>query len=296
MIRKVFVAMALSAFGLFATAQNDDELKSLEDFALDDDELFFGHVVVQSDITRTLKKPLKNGEVTAEDLKPLKIGLVTTYLFEEKFNSGRALMLYTYEKDGTSNYFFGKIAGPAIKGLLDAFDGSEVELLLPEDFLKTGEDKQRYAELGKKLSFSEPFSSAVKGKGDPSGGEFEFIYSMFKGGFSEKVADELAAFAKATDLDAVLTLELVTQYFAKSTNLSRVNLMLHGVNEFEKEGSQGLLMNVYTLHPDFMYPLITYKGGEVQDETYGGMGRMMNRIGKDYIKYLDESIDEVFAQ
>ncbi len=297
-MKKVLLALITSfVFIPFLLAQNsDEETKTLEDFSRIDKEAFFDHVVVQSDLEKALRKELKNGEVSIDDIRPKRIGLVSTYLYEEKFTKSQAMVLYIYEQDGGPNYFYDRIAGPAIDGLVKAFADSEVELLLPEDYLKTAEDRERYEKLGKKLSFSDPFSSAVKAKGgDPAGGRFQFIYSMFKMGYSDKVWNELADFAVAMDLDAVLTLEIVTEYFDKSINLGKINLMLHGANKLEKEGNRGLLYNIYTFYPDYMYPLAEIKGLKLGQEAYEGLGKIHERIGRDYIEYLDESLEEVFA-
>ena len=227
---------------------------------------------------------------------PKKIGVVSVYIFEEKFSSNKGLQIYTLNPDGSDCYFYKKIADPAIKGLKKSFQGSEIELLLPDEYIEGLTGTDRYNMLAKKLTFSDPFSSAVKGvDGKPAGEDFKFIYSMYREGISEKVWDELADFAVDMGLDAVLTVEIVTNYASKTTSLVRVNLMLHGINKNEKEGKQGLLLNTYALHPDYLYPLVTYQKGEAVEESYAGMGRLLERIGGDYQKYISESVNEAFG-
>ena len=294
MLRSLFYLFLLCCGSFYVRGQ--DELKSLKDFVLDDDELFFDHVVVQSDLAKNLKKEIKDGLVSPSDLIPKKIGVVSVYIYEEKFSSNRALQIYTLNPDGADCYFYNKIAGPAIAGLKKSFEDSDMELLLPEEYIEDLVGTDRYNVLAKRLSFSDPFSSAVKGaEASPSGKDFKFIYSMYREGYAEKVWDELADFAVDMGLDAVLTMEIVTTYVSKTTSLARINLMLHGVNKLEKEGKQGLLLNTYALHPDYMYPLVTYQKGEVAEESYAGMGRLLERIGADYQAYIPESINEAFG-
>ena len=168
----LFSAIFLSVH--FSHAQ--DDLKSLADFALESDDVFFDHVVVQTEASRILKKPLKNGEVSNSDLKPRKVGLVTVYIFEEKFTSAKGRLIYSYEKDGDPNYLFKRIAGPMVQNFEDAFSEGEIDLITPIEYLSDAQSKEKYQALGKKLSVSAPFTGAVKGEGDPSGGEYQFIY------------------------------------------------------------------------------------------------------------------------
>lgn len=278
------------------TYAQENEVQTILDFSNQSDEVLLGRVMVESDIAKELKKEIKAGVITKEDLKPTKIGLITTYLFEEKYTSRKSHIVYVYEGEGESAYFFNKIAKPAINGLKQAFDNSDIELLLPQQFLDSDEKKESYGDLAKKLDgIQDPFIGIVKDmKMNPSGEGFEFIYSMAMQGRSMKVANNLADFAEQMGLDAVLSLEISTVYQSKAVTFSGLRLILHGVKKTGRSGGKGLLLNTYTLMPDMYYPLAFIKGGEPEFEAYEGMDRIAERAGEDYIKYVDEFLEEAF--
>ncbi|MEM9329223.1 MAG: hypothetical protein AAGA85_26410 [Bacteroidota bacterium] len=291
LIISFFLLGSLSSF-----APSPEGVKTLADFAKDEDDIFLDHIIVQSELERSFGKAIADGAVSADDLRPKKVGLISTYLFEERFNFRKSHILYIYSKQGELDYFYHQIADPAVGGLKKAFADSNVELLMPEDYLKSQGDRRRYTELANEIQkLQVPFNATVKKNGlKPAANDFEFIYSMAMDGLSPKVANELATFADKMKLDAVLTMEIATEYRTSTINLSSINLVLHGVNELERINEQGVLYNTYSFFPDYYYPLVTIQGGKTFDEQYEGMDVILERIGEDYLKYVDESIDELF--
>ena len=287
----IFVIGSLSSF-----APSPESVKTLADFAKDDDDIFLDHIIVQSELEHSFGKAIEDGAVKADDLRPKRVGLISTYLFEERFNFRKSHILYIYSKRGQVDYFYHKIADPAIEGLRKSFAESDIELVMPDEYLKSQGDRRRYTELANEIQkIQVPFNSTVR-KNDlkPAANSFEFIYSMAMDGLSPKVANALAEFADKMKLDAVLTMEIATEYRTSTINLSSINLVLHGVNELERVNEQGVLYNTYSFFPDYYYPLVTIQGGQTLDEQYEGMDVILARIGTDYLGYLDESIAELF--
>ncbi len=293
---KVICAVLLLVPSLSSFAPSPEGVKTLADFSKEEDEVFLDHIIVQSELERSYKKAIEVGMVEAEDLKPKRIGLVSAYLFEERFNFRKSHILYLYSKRGELDYFYHRIADPAIEGLKKAFAESEVELLMPDEFLKSPSDERRYSLLAEEIQkLQVPFNSAVKKNGlQPAANDFEFVYAMAMDGLSPKVANSLAEFADKMKLDALLTLEIATEYRTSTINLSSINLVLHGVNELERVNDRGVLYNTYSFFPDYYYPLVTLKGGQTYDEQYEGIDVILERIGEDYINYVDESVEELF--
>lgn len=267
-----------------------DDIKTIKDFVKEPDEVFFGHVEVFTELSKTLKKEIRDGFVTQENLKPKKIGIVTTYLFEEKFTFRKAHFLYVHSNQGDKNYFFNKMAEPLVAGVKAAFEGSEVELLSPTDFLEAPYEQDEYEKLAKKLRTSDPFSQTIRDfKMDASGGEFEFIYTLSKEGESGKILDGLAEYAQEQGLDALLSIEINTKYMTKAVTFNGIHFTLHGVNP---ESKKGLLFNRYSLYSDMYYPVAFIKNGKLEWEDFEGFKELGQRAGKDYLTYIDDTVNE----
>lgn len=271
------------------------QVDGLLTFSKADDAVFFANKTVQSDLANTLSREIRAEILNHEDLKPQKIGLVTTYLFEERFNSRKAHLTYLYSKDGEKNYFFNRIADPVVQGLLQAFQGTHINLLTPAEFATSEKVKESYEALGENLVLSEAFSETVNEMDlQPSGEDFSFIYAYGMHGESLKIANALASFAETAELDALLSVEISTIYSTKNISLGTIRLIMHGVKPTGRSGAKGLLMNVYSFSADKNYPLVTIKGGKLSNEKYQGLMPAANRIGKNYIQYIDDHIEELF--
>ncbi len=275
---------------LACTLSAQDDIKTIKDFVQEPDEVFFGHVEVFTELSKTLKKEIRDGLVTTENLKPKKIGIVTTYLFEEKFTFRKAHFLYVHSNEGDKNYFFNKMAEPLVAGVKAAFEGSEVELLSPTDFLEAPYERDEYEKLAKKLRTSDPFAQTIRDFNmDASGGEFEFIYTLSKEGESGKIMDGLAEYAQEQGLDALLSIEINTKYMTKAVTFNGIHFTLHGVNPDSKKG---MLFHRYSLYSDMYYPVAFIKNGKLDWEDFEGFEVLGERAGKDYLNYIDETINE----
>ncbi len=282
-ISAFFLALA---FSLLA----QEEMKTIKDFVQTSDEIFFGQVEVFSDLSKSLKKEIKDGLVTRENLKPKKIGLITTYLFEEKFTFRKAHFLYIHSNEGEKNYFFQKMAEPLVEGVKAAFEGTEIELLSPSQFLEAPHHKDAYEKLAKKLKTMDPFVQTINDyKMNASGGEFEFIYTLSKDGESSKIMDGLAEYASQQGFDAIMSIEINTKYMTKAVTFNGLHFTLHGINPNSKKG---LLFNRYSLYSDMYYPIALIKNGKLDWEDFEGFETLGQRAGKDYIKYIDETVIE----
>lgn len=280
----------LLALTTFLNAQ--DDIKTVEDFVKESDEVFFGHVEVYSNLSKSLKKEIRDGLVTQDNLKPKKIGLVTTYIFEEKFTFRKAHFLYIHSNEGNKNYFFDKMAAPLVAGVKATFQDSEIELLSPADFLEAPYEQDEYEKFAKKLKTADPFTQTLREyKMDASGGEFEFIYTLSKEGESGKVMDGLAEYAVEQGFDAILSIEINTKYMTKAVTFNGLHFTLHGVNPDSKKG---LLFHRYSLYSDMYYPVAFIKNGKLNWQDFEGFKELGVRAGKDYINYIDETVKEAF--
>ena len=270
--------------------------KTLADFTKEKDEIFLRNVFVDSDIKKVLKREIKEGLVTPENLTPLKIGLITTYLYEEKYIFPKSHILYLHSNtDGGSPYFVEKITLPSIKGLKDALIDNGFQLLEPSEFLSSAEIKD-YKDLAEKTNrVNDLFVRTVKeAKLSPAPSGYEFIYSMALDGRSGKVSDNFGEFARKMGLDAVLSLEIGTVYQKKTIYLSQVIISMHSWVKDNQGKYKSLLMNIYQFSPDFYYPIIGIVNGKAAHENLVGFEELANRIGKDYCSYINESIKSAF--
>lgn len=275
-------------FAISLAAQ--DDIETIQDYVKKSDEVFFGHVDVYSDLSKTLKKEIRDGLVTEENLKPKKIGLITTYLFEEKFTFRKAHFLYVHSNEGEKNYFFNKMATPLVEGVKAAFEGSEIELLSPSDFLEAPHEQDEYQQLAKKLRTADPFSKTIRDyKMDASGGEFEFIYTLSKDGESGKIMDGLAEYAMEQGFDAVLSIEINTKYMTKAVTFNGIHFTMHSINP---ETEKGFLFNKYSLYSDMYYPVAFIKNGKLDWQDFQGFQALGERVAKDYLTYINETVEE----
>lgn len=284
----IFAILLALSTSLYA----QDDMKTIKDFVQESDEAFFGHVEVFSELSKTLKKDIRDGLVTKENLKPKKIGIVTAYLFEEKFTNNKALFPYVYSDGNQDDYFFSKMGNPLVEGVKDAFEGSEIELLSPSQFLETPAEQEAYEKLAKKLRTGDPFVQTMKeNKLNASGGEFEFIYTLSKDGESGKIIDGLAEYALEQGFDALLSIEIDTKYMSKAVTFNGLQFTLHSLNPNSKKG---ILFNRYSLFADMYYPLAYVKGSRIESEDFDGFKELGERAGKDYIKFIDATVEQAF--
>ena len=108
------------------------------------------------------------------------------------------------------------------------------------------------------------------------------------------IADVLADLANQLGLDALLTVELATLYQTNTISFSSVNFLLHGVNQLEPEGEQGLLLTSYSLYPDYPYPVVSIRNGKTYNERFGSYRQLMERSVADYLSFTEEEIDDLF--
>lgn len=267
-----------------------EDMETVKDFVNKPDEVFFGHVDVYSDLSKSLKKEIKDGLVTKDNLKPRKIGIVTTYFFEEKFTFRKAHFLYVHSKEGNKNYFFDKMAEPLVAGVKAAFEGSEIELLSPSDFLEAPYEQDEYEKLAKKLRTADPFAQTIRDfKMDASGGEYEFIYTLSKQGESGKIMDGLAEYALEQEFDAILSIEINTKYMTKAITFNGLHFTLHSI---KPDSKKGVLFNRYSLYSDMYYPVAFIKNGNLEWEDFQGFEELGKRAGADYLQYIDETVRE----
>lgn len=195
------------------SGQND--VKTIQDYVNETDEVFFGEVQLFSNLSKTLKKEIREGSVTAQNLKPKRIGLITTYMFDEKFTSRQSHFIYVHSENEEVNYFFNQMGEPLVEGVKSAFQNADFELVTPSAFITNTEEQEEYEKLAKQLKTADPFAQTIRDYGmNASGGEFEFIYTLSKDGESSKIMDGLADYAKTQGLDAVLSIEINT-FFKK---------------------------------------------------------------------------------
>jgi len=281
----VCLILAISAFG-------QDDIETIQDFVQKSDDVFFSHVNAYSDLSKSLKKEIRDGLVTKDNLKLKKVGIVTTYLFEEKFNNNKALFQYVYSNGDDENYFFSKMASPLVEGVKLAFEESEIELLSPTQFLDSPDKQEAYQKLAKKLRTSDPFVQMIKDKKlEASGNEFEFIYTLSKEGESGKIADGLAEYAVELGFDAFLSIEINTKYMSKAVTFNGLQFTLHSVNPASKKG---LLFNRYSLFADMFYPIAFVKGSKIESEAFSGFKELGERAAKDYLKFIDSTVEQAF--
>ena len=270
--------------------------KSFVEFIGEGDKIFFDGVYANSNLDKDLKAEIKQKTVTKENLKPKRIGLISMYVFEENFQRRKAHLTYIYSKEGELNYFVNNISSSALQGLTTAFQGSEYELVMPEDFLNTNDKQAAFdATLEELNGLSDPFLQAVTGYDLQPNGEGQlFVHNWIEEGTNGYVADLMAQLAQDLGLDALLTVKLSTLYQTRNISFSSVNFLLHGINAGAPEEEQGVVLSNYVLYPDYPYPFVSVRNGKTSSERFGAYRKLLERSGKDFLKFTTEEIDDAF--
>ena len=270
--------------------------KSFVEFIGEGDKIFFDGVYANSNLDKDLKAEIKQKTVTKENLKPKRIGLISMYVFEENFQRRKAHLTYIYSKEGELNYFVNNISSSALQGLTTAFQGSEYELVMPEDFLNTNDKQAAFdATLEELNGLSDPFLQAVTGYDLQPNGEGQlFVHNWIEEGTNGYVADLMAQLAQDLGLDALLTVKLSTLYQTSNISFSSVNFLLHGINAGAPEEEQGVVLSNYVLYPDYPYPFVSVRNGKTSSERFGAYRKLLERSGKDFLKFTTEEIDDAF--
>lgn len=270
--------------------------KTFVEFIGESDRIFFDGVFANSNFAKDFKSEIKQKTITKNDLKPKRIGLVSMYLFEENFQRRKAHLTYIYSKEGELNYFVNNISNNALQGLTAAFEGSGYELVLPEEFLKGNDAQAAFdAAVEEVNSLSDPFLQAVENYDlTPSADGQLFVHNWVEEGTNGYVADVMAQLAKDLGLDALLTIKISSLYQTNTISFSSVDYLLHGINPAGAELEQGIILSNYMLYPDYPYPFVSVRNGKTSSERFGAFRKLVERSGKDFLKFTTDEIDDAF--
>lgn len=270
--------------------------KTFVEFIGESDKIFFDGVYANSNLAKDLKAPIRQKTVTAENLKPKKVGLISMYVFEENFQRRKAHLTYIYSKEGELNYFINNISKNALQGLTTAFSGSEYDLVTPDAFLNSADKKAAFdATMEEIEGLSDPFLQAVNNYQLTPNAEGQlFVHNWIEEGTNGYVADLMAQLAKDLGLDALLTVKVSTLYQTNTISFSSVNFLMHGINPSAPEEEQGLVLSNYVLYPDYPYPFVSVRNGKTSSERFGAFRKLVERSGKDFLVFTTEEIDDLF--
>ncbi len=270
--------------------------KSFVEFIGESDRIFFDGVFANSSFAKDFKSEIKQKSLTKENLTPKRIGLISMYVFEENFQRRKAHLTYIYSKEGELNYFVNNISKNALQGLKTAFDGSAYELVLPEEFLKgNGAQEALDATLEEINSLSDPFTQTINSYDLTPNAEGQlFLHNWLEEGTNGYVADLMAQLAQDLGLDALLTVKVSSLYQTNTISFSSVDFLLHGINPAAPELEQGIILSNYMLYPDYPYPFVSVRNGKTSSERFGAFRKLLERSGKDFLKFTTEEVDDAF--
>ncbi|MDW3192285.1 MAG: hypothetical protein R8G66_07970 [Cytophagales bacterium] len=270
--------------------------KTFVEFIGESDRIFFDGVFANSTFAKDHKAEIKQKAITKANLAPKRIGLISMYVFEENFQRRKAHLTYIYSKEGELNYFINNISSNALQGLTAAFEGSGYELVLPEEFLKGANAKAALdATLEEVSTFSDPFIQAIQSYDlTPSAEGQLFVHNWVEEGTNGYIADLMAQLAKDLGLDALLTVKISSLYQTNTISFSSVDFLMHGINPAGDELEQGIILSNYMLYPDYPYPFVSVRNGKTSSERFGAFRKLLERSGKDFLKFTTDEIDDAF--
>lgn len=270
--------------------------KSFVEFIGESDRIFFDGVFANSNFAKDYKAEIKQKAITQDNLTPKRIGLISMYLFEENFQRRKAHLTYIYSKEGELNYFVNKISSNALQGLTTAFEGSGYELVLPDEFLKGNNAQAAFdATIEEVNTLSDPFLQAVEDYDlTPNADGQLFVHNWVEEGTNGYIADLMAQLAKDLGLDALLTVKVSSLYQTNTISFSSVDYLLHGINPAGAELEQGIVLSNYMLYPDYPYPFVSVRNGKTSSERFGAFRKLVERSGKDFLKFTTEEIEDAF--
>lgn len=271
--------------------------KSFVEFIGESDRIFFDGVFANSTFDKDFKSEIKQKTITKQNLKPKRVGLISMYVFEENFQRRKAHLTYIYSKEGELNYFVNNVSKNALQGLTTAFEGSGYDLVLPDEFLKSNEAKQAFEATLEEMneSLSDPFLQTVEGyELNPNADGQLFVHNWVEEGTNGYVADLMAQLAQDLGLDALLTVKISSLYQTNTISFSSVDFLLHGINPAGEEYEQGIILSNYMLYPDYPYPFVSVRNGKTSSERFGAFRKLLERSGKDFLKFTTDEIDDAF--
>lgn len=248
----------------------------------------------------SFKKEIKKGEVSAEDLKVEKLGLLTFSLFELNHKKSKSLLVYTYQKDGKS--LIQRVYDESISLVRDSISKYGVELLLPEEYLDSEAKRVAYREgvqklkaaLGKKVDLYETLDANTLSN-TPDG--YEYIASFADQGENEEVKNIVSVLCRIAGLDGLLSIQLSTTYFNYSIAFSNTLMMIHTPYPVEDpKNGNGLMFASYFYMPQAPVGFIGLEKGEVSGEDLSGFPILLSRMSGDFMNFLNVQSEYAFSK
>ena len=275
-MRKLFAVLALCLLANVCLGQ-----KTIEELADLPKKKFFKDVYYDSDFGRSLVKLLNKKRIRFEDLPELKkVGLLSVFIRDDSYRKGRRGGV-TYNHDSEENKFASGILEMSIGEIQQSLAKLDMELITSDVYLDTEEKKRQYrvfnfnySMIPEAKSFGEFFIRNEKAKGSPQG--YKPIYATFNNGEDESIVNPVGTLATGLELDALMTIEILTRTTGKSILLESITVVIHSAHPTLPE--EGLHVGVGQYAPFRQVAFAEIVDGEIKRERYDGFATILSRL------------------
>ncbi|MEL7148539.1 MAG: hypothetical protein AAFO69_19350, partial [Bacteroidota bacterium] len=221
-----------------------------------------------------------------------KIGLLSVFIKDDSYRKGRRGGI-TYNATENENQFAAGIMEVSFEHIKEVLSEMDMVLVSSEEYLDD-EEKQRvyrtfdfnYSEIPEARSFGEFFDRNKQAKGSPEG--YKPIFATYNEGQDQPIVNRVGALASALELDALLTIEILTRTTPKSIVLESITVVLHSAHPTLSE--EGMHVGVGQYAPSRQVAFVEIVGQDIKRERYDGFATILSRLVGGLVSLAREEI------
>ncbi|MFT6882777.1 MAG: hypothetical protein ACJAVY_001575 [Marinoscillum sp.] len=266
-----------------------------------EDKQFFKNTFLSSPMLEDFRQGVKKGEVTKEELKLERIGLITFFQAENEINKEKAQAFSYGYKTKSANTIINEIFAQSIAPMKAALKEKGTTLLLPNEFIEGEAAQSKYNQVlgqiktlnGKKEPIYE-MESTTSYRSTPEG--IDYVGVWLDNGQNQEVLNLLATLAKEINVDGFLMVRNTTQFYGFSEALGSILLQIYipHPEPNPKKEIYGYQLGQLEFVPDAPTGFIGIKKDEVSGEDYSAFPNLLSRCGADFINFLNSEKSELF--
>lgn len=243
-------------------------------------------------------KAVKKHHVKSSQFATPRIGLITFALFEQNHKKDKALLSYTYQKD--EQVLIQRIYNETLPVLTDTLQHHAVTLVLPSSL--NASQQAAYQEAvsqlqeiaSKKVDLIETLtennlSNTPEGMG--------YIPNFLDDGMNAEMNAILGKLAVLMDVDALLSVQVSSEYFNYSIAMSNVLMMMHFPDPLQTvAGAPAQKLGNYFYIPADPIGFIGLEKDEVVGEDIAPFSVLISRMAGDFLTILEIERDHLFSK
>lgn len=271
-------------FTLLLLAMGANAQSGINDLANEPTRQYMKNIFVESHY-RDLAKALKKGEVNPQELNIKSVGLLTFSIFEQDYKKDKALITYQYEKEGQS--IVERLYDQSLDGINDSLRKHSIQLVTPQDF--TSQQLKHYREAMqaiREMSFRKidlyERLDATNLSNTPAGIAFAPVFMDH--GNSVNINDILGTLCSNLGLDALLSVQVTTNYFNYSIAFTNALMMLTIPTPNAKTRGQKLASYFYMTQSPVGF--VGLNKGAITGDDLSGFPILLSRMTGDFFNMI----------